>query len=157
MQSPYVIKPDPMGPFTAALSTDFTEIANTITDTGLAFTPAANSVYLVEAFLLFKTDAVTTGMQWTFSGPASGATTQSQVVHVPTSTTAEVAEEGLIDVVAAGTAVAATTTTYLATGQCVVITGATPVGAVKVRAKSEVNTSVLTVLAGSFIRVTKIS
>lgn len=139
------------------LSSDVVESSGSPTDTGLAFTPAANSTYLVEVWLAWKTAATTTGLQWTFSGPTSGATLQAQVQSVFNTTTAELARSGAFDAMVAGTGESSTAIAYIARGAALVVTGASPSGTVKVQVQTEVPASAVTILTGSVLRYTLVA
>jgi hypothetical protein len=144
-------------PVALRTTSDLVESSGSPTDvTGLSFTPAANSTYLVEVWLAWKTAATTTGLQWTFSGPTSGATLQTQVQSVFNTTTAELSRSGAFDAMIAGTGESSTSVTYIARGAAIVVTGGSPSGNVKVQVQTEVAASAVTVLTGSVLRYTLI-
>lgn len=137
------------------LGSDFTESAGTLTDTSLQFTPAASSTYLVEVFLAFTSAVSTTGCHFTLSGPASGATLQTQELRVGTASSTELIRFQAFDTVIPGGASQTATPTF-GTAKAIVVTGSSPSGVVKLQAKSEVASSLMTILAGSCMRYTKV-
>lgn len=142
----------------AVLASDATENANTYTDAaGLAFTPAANATYIVEAFLAFASDTVTTGFQWYFRGP-TGLDHSAMYCLSPITATSMVQRFGDLGSTfgAAGTAVAVANAVYPAYGFAILRTGATPSGDVKVQFRSEVAASTVTLKRGSSIRYRRI-
>jgi len=142
-------------PIALRTTSDLVEGSGSPTDvTGLSFTPSPNSVYLVEVWLAWKTAATTTGLQWTFSGPTSGATLQTQVQSVFNTTTAELSRSGAFDAMISGTGESSTSVTYIARGAAIVVTGGSPSGNVKVQVQTEVPGSNVTVLTGSVMRYT---
>lgn len=137
------------------LTSDFTESASVLTDTALQFTPAANSVYFVEVFYAFTSAISTTGCHSTLTGPASGATLQTQTQRVATASSTELLRYQPFDNVIPGGASQAATPS-MGQAQAIVVTGASPSGPVKFQAKSEVASSLMTILTGSFMRYTLI-
>jgi hypothetical protein len=138
-------------------TSDFTDSTGSLTDTALTFTPAASSTYLFEVWMAWKTAATTTGLQFTFTGPTSGGTLQTQYQSVFNTTTAELSRSGAFDAVVQGTGESSTSVTYMARATALVITNGSPSGAVKIQAQTEVAASQITILTGSCMRVTKIA
>jgi hypothetical protein len=140
---------------TVVLGSDFVESAGTLSDVGLAFTPAASTTYEVQAMLIFVTAATTTGMQWTFTAPASlgtGTTWAAQAIRVPISINNSVERNAQLGVVAAGSGVTSISFDYLATGTCALKLGTSPSGTLKIQANTEVAASAITIKAGSWLR-----
>lgn len=134
-----------------SLGSDVADTTGALVASGLGFAPAANTTYLVEAFLIFSSAATTTGLQWTFSAPG-GATWSTQNIQVPTAVNAMVVRNGSLDSAALGTGVSSTAVQYLALGTAVIRMGASPSGTVRVLFQTEVPASAVTLLAGSFLR-----
>jgi hypothetical protein len=138
------------------LGADVSDVTGSLVDSGLAFTPAASKFYLAEAFLVFTSAAVTTGLQWTFAAPG-GATWSAQNIQVPNSITAQAVRFGQLDVIVNGTAVSSAGVQYLALGSAMVAMGGSPSGQLKVQFQTEIAASAVTLLAGSFLRVREIT
>ncbi len=137
-----------------ALSSDFDTTSGTAVDvTGLAFTPAINTTYEVEAFLLMRTTLAAAGPRPGFSVP-TGMTDQAWTLRLPTSTTAETMrnEGGSTPNVAASTGLPVADTSYLAHGLCLMRTGGSPSGTFKVILLSETAGTSVSVETGSWIR-----
>lgn len=135
-----------------SLGGDVSDIGGSLVASGLGFTPAADTTYLVEAFLIFQSSSTGTGFQWTFSEPG-GASWSAQNIQVPTTFNAQVVRNGTLDSAVAGNQVSSTAVRYLALGTAVIRMGASPSGnGVRVLFNTEVPASSVTLLAGSFIR-----
>jgi hypothetical protein len=140
-----------------ALAADVTDSSGSPTDTGLSFTPAANSVYYVQVVMPFTSAATTTGFQFSFSGPTSGATYTSQRCFSANTQASEVSRFGAFDIYVGGNSVSSTSVTYLAVGEAVIVTSGSPSGNVTVKIETEVAASQVVARAGGFIRYTKIA
>lgn len=143
------------------LAGDFTESAATPADVpNLSFTPAASKLYLIEAFLVWNSDAVTTGLQYKFVSPASlgtGTVWSVQSLQVEAGVNTQVLRLGAFDALVGGTGQGSISTKHPAMGWAMVKTGAAPSGDIKIQAQSEVGASVVTIFAGSFLRYREIS
>jgi hypothetical protein len=119
---------------------------------GMSFNAAANTTYLVRAFMTFKSAALTTGASFALGVPA-GADVVGQVTASISTTGANVMEQradGLTT--ATATAVSTINVNIPAEGTFVVKTGATA-GAVKLRFVSEVAASAVTAVAGLTVMI----
>jgi len=107
--------------------------------TGLAFAPAANKTYLVQAYLLLRTAATATGARPGFNWP-SGLTDGGAVMRAASSVTAFASRiwgAKTANLTAASTGLTTTADSYLAIGEALVITGASPSGSFAVTLGSE--------------------
>lgn len=136
------------------LASDFvTGSASAVDVTGLNFTPAANTSYEFEAYLLTRTATATVGprpgVAWP-TGLTDGATTISQ----PSSASASVAQHGNISaaVLAPVGGVPSTNGSWLATVRGFLIAGASPSGTLRIQLASETAATNVTIKAGSFLR-----
>lgn len=141
---------------TARLSADVTNSTVTVADvTGLALALAANSIYAIDAKVMFQTAATTTGIRLTQTVPA-GATVVAQW-NTPTSLTATtLTNQRAADTGAASTAIDTANANTLAIASVLVITGATA-GNLQIRFASEVAASNVVVKAGSNLVATKVA
>lgn len=141
------------------LGSDFVSSSTSnVNVTGLSFTPAASTTYLVEIHLLLRTAAAATGPRPGIAFPTgmtdfgawlqapNSATASAQRWFGP-STTANAASTGLGD----------TTNSWMAIGQAMLIMGGSPSGNFQITIASETGGTNVTVKAGSFIRYTAIS
>lgn len=122
--------------------------------TGLAFTPAANKSYEFEAMLLLRTSVTTTAVRAGVSWP-TGLTDGTAVCTTPGAgvTSQDVSYGGISGtVMAGGTSLPSTSTSYLGNVKGFLIAGATPSGVVAARFGSETGGVSVTVKAGSFLR-----
>lgn len=137
------------------LGADFTTTSTTHQNvTGLAFTPAANTRYFVEAYLLLQTAAGATGPRPGFAFP-TGLADAAGGIQAPQSATT-VAERYWGDTTVGASAdsagLPATNISYLATGQVYMVTSASPSGNLQVTLRSEATTGTVTAKAHSFLR-----
>ena len=135
-------------------STDFTTTSATAVDvTGLAFTPAANTKYEFEAFLMVRTATATVGprpgLAW-----ATGLTDGVATIKQTSSLTAELTTNGNINaaLLCAVGGVPTTTLSYPATVRGIVVAGATPSGTIKLQLASETAGTTVTIKTGSFLK-----
>lgn len=141
---------------TARLAADVTNNTTTLANvTGLAIALAANSIYTIDAKVMFQTAATATGIRLTQTAPA-GATVVAQW-NTPTSLTARtLANQRAADTGAATTGVDMANANTLASGSLLVMTGATA-GNLQIRFASEVAGSNAVVKAGSHLVATKVA
>lgn len=135
------------------LASDFTTSATANTAvTGMTVTPEANKRYLVQAYLLLRTATATVGPRPGFSWP-TGTTDGGAYLQVPNSATAFGFRSWGARTTqnAASTGVPDTTNSHLATGEAVIIMGASPSGTFGVTLASETAGTVVTMKAGSFL------
>lgn len=123
--------------------------------TGLKFTPAASTTYLVEFYLLLQTANAAVGPEPGLSWP-TGLTTQGAWLRAPI-TVATAAERWWGAASAAGAATTGlpdTTNPYLATGRALLVAGGSVSGDLQVtlQAQSGGGATTVTMLAGSMIR-----
>lgn len=144
----------------AILGSDFTTTSDSNTNvTGLSFTPAANTTYLVESYCLLRTATAIVGPRPGMSTP-SGCDGAYNVM-VPNSNT-EMAfqaqgEMGAAPENAASVGVPLTTASYLGIITAVIVTGSSPSGDVQVTLASAVAGTSVTMRSGSFLRYRTIS
>jgi hypothetical protein len=131
------------------LAADFSTSSVAAQDvTGLGFTPAANTTYVIEAFLPSWSAAAATGIQFALAGPSSGINFSGVTIRQPMTATTEQFYHGVINTF--NTAGTALTTMSLAFITAIVGVGANPgAGNLRVQLKSEVNNSAVSVKAGA--------
>lgn len=138
------------------LGADFSTTGTANVDSGLTFAIAANRTYRIEAYLLLRAAAVTTGPRPGVSWPtcADGACQ----ITAPNSNTALAfrAQGARTTQNAASTDVPTTTDSYLGIVQAVVVAGPTPAGQFTITLASEVAGSQVTLRAGSFLLYTEV-
>lgn len=132
------------------LGGDVSDTTGALVDSGLTFTPVANKIYEIECRLVFISAATTTGFHWSFVDTAT-ATWVTGRQTVPTLVNAEIGKFGPFATVA-GTTVSAINTEYLANGNAMYKTQASPAGVVKIQFNTEVPASAVTLRAGSFLK-----
>ena len=119
--------------------------------TGLSFTPAANTRYIVDVWLLMQTTVATVGSQPGFSWPTAGVVQNGAWMQAPNSATAS-AERwwgATATQHAASTGLPAAGFSYFATGRAMLETGAVPVGSFSVSLASETAGTSVSCEAGS--------
>lgn len=140
------------------LGSDFTNSTTSNNTTDLSFTPAADSTYYVEVYLLLRTATTTVGARPGFSFP-TGLTDSGAWMQAPNSATASAQRwwgtTGTAN--AASTGLADTTNSWLAIGGALLIVGSSPSGSLTVTLASETNGTTVTLKAGSFLRYRTIS
>lgn len=136
------------------LTQDFTTTSNAAQDTGLAFTPAANTRYEFEATLMLRTATATvnprTGLAWP-TGLTDGVAqiTESQAAAgAPLGASGNPNAALLISV----GGIPNTTQSWPATVKGMAIAGPTPSGNIRVQLASETNGTTVTIKAGSFLK-----
>jgi len=141
------------------LGVDFTTTSATAVDaTGLAITPAPNTQYVFEAYLLMRTATTTVGprpgLAWA-TGMADGVAT----IQTPSSATAFTTVNGNIaaPLLAAVGGLPSTTQSFQGYIWGTVLAGASPSGTVRVQLASETAGTTVTYKAGSFLRYRVIS
>lgn len=133
------------------LSVDFTRSVMTLADVFTGFAPAANTKYEFEVFGAVLTDAITTGFQSSMGGPTGEDWVAYKVNVAATSSTDFISHQSAFNAVHAATSGLTTPTILRIVGMCAF--GATPgAGNVRMRARSEVDTSVVTMKAGAYMR-----
>lgn len=126
------------------LASDFVESANTVTDvTGMSCDTVSGGTYLVNVVGDWDTAATTTGLQWTITSAGASGSFWAVVSSGSTLTTNRL-EAITAGTLAAGTAAAATAGNPM-WGQAVVTSAG---NVIKLRARSEINTSAVTLKAG---------
>lgn len=136
------------------LGSDFvSSSASNVNVTGLAFTPSANTTYLVEVYALVRTATATVGARTGFSFP-SGLTDSGAWLQAPNSATASAQRwwGNTTTQNAASTGLADTTNSWISIGQALLIVGASPSGNFQVTIASETGGTNVTMKAGSFLR-----
>lgn len=137
------------------LGSDFnTTSATAVSVTGLSFTPAANTRYLVEMVLLLRTATATVGARpgWNFPTGLSDSMAWAESSNSATASALRFWGTGTANVNAASTGLANTTESWPGLGTVYLITGGSPSGAVQVTLASETAGTQVTVRAGSFLR-----
>ena len=134
------------------LDADVLESAATLTN-AIQFTPAPSTQYLIELFLVWEADATTTGIQYQITDNTGGVTYGVSSLQTPTAATTQVARYGPIGNPVQGTGVGGANTRYPAGGWAVVQTAAGVSGTIALQFRSEIALSVVTLRAGSFMRV----
>ena len=141
---------------TVRLAADVTNNTTTLANvTGLAVTLDANSTYSIDARVMFQTAATTTGIRLTQTAP-SGATVVAQWSTPTTLTASTLANQRAADAGAATTAIDTANANTLASGELLVVTGATA-GNLQIRFASEVAGSNAVIKAGSHLVAHKVS
>jgi hypothetical protein len=137
-------------------TTDWTNSTTTPTDIFTGFTPAAQTTYLVEAFLMGNTAATTTALQVALVGPTTGIGSVAIKYQLPATTNTEFLSfiAGMSNFPGNTTAPAAFAL-YKVEG--VFITTTPGVGNVRFQGQSEIGGSLVTVRIGSFMRWTAIT
>ena len=141
------------------LGSDFVSSSASNTNvTGLSFTPAASTTYLVEIHLLLRTAAAATGPRPGIAFP-TGMTDSGAWMQAPNSVTASAQRwwGTTATANAASTGVPNTTSSWMAIGGALLIMGGSPSGDFQITIASETGGTNVTVKAGSFIRYTAIS
>lgn len=135
---------------------DVTNSTTSAADTGMAFIAQPNTRYLVEGFFIMQADASTTGVQVSIQWP-SGSSGAARIMspNNSTSTAERYVEAGSTTQVSA-TGVPAANTDTLGTMTVNFLAGGSP-SIFRVRFRSEVGGSTVTIKAGSFIRIVVIS
>ena len=144
---------------TVTLGSDFDLLSTTQTAvTGLAFTPAASSTYLIELWILTKTGGTAAGTRPGIDWP-TGLDRQAAWITAPsTATVNSVRNWGPTTAGQAAIATGATTTAnyYLAVGRALMVTGGTPSGDFQITVSGESGGTTATIGAGSTIRYLKL-
>lgn len=135
------------------LAADFTTSSATAADSGLAFTPSANTAYEFKAVLLTRTATTTVGPRPGIAWP-TGMTDGVAKIRQESSATAFVSALGNVAaaVLAPVGGVPSTTQSFPAIIEGMVIAGATPSGTLKVQLASETAGTNVTLKAGSFLK-----
>lgn len=138
------------------LGSNFDTLSTTqVSVTGLNFTPAANTTYIFELFLLVRTPSpapATTGARVGLNWPSAGITHMGAHIMAPTSATALV--DRFWGSNAAGNAASTTdqpdnSNAWFVNGRGSIVMGASPSGTVQVTLSSEVGTDTVRMCAGS--------
>lgn len=134
-----------------------TNATNTNT-TGLSFTPAVSTTYLVEVYLLLRTATATIGPRPGFAWPSS-LTDGGAWMQAPNSATASAQRwwGPLSTQNAASTGVPDTTNSHLAIGGAVLVCGPSTSGSFQLTLAAETAGTSVTCRAGSFLRYRTIS
>jgi hypothetical protein len=144
---------------TVTLGSDFTLLSTTQTAvTGLAFTPAASSTYLIELWVLTKTGGTAAGTRPGIDWP-SGLVRQAAWLTAPSNaTTNAIRNWGPTTAGQAAIAAGATTTAdyYLAVGRALMVTDAGVSGDFQVTVSGESGATNAIIGAGSTIRYLKL-
>lgn len=135
------------------LGADFSTTSATAADTGIAFTPAANTSYEFKAVLFTRTATTTVGPRPGVAWPV-GMTDGVAHVRQESSATAFVSALGNVNaaVLAPVGGVPTTTQSYPALIEGALIAGATPSGTLRIQLASETAGTSVTVKAGSFLK-----
>lgn len=136
------------------LGSDFVISTTAAADvTGFAFTPSANTSYIIEGQLLLSTSVTTTGPRPGFTWP-TGYISGVGSIYAPSSATTEAMNH-----VSAGTEAVASSTglpvinvAYPSSLSATLVMGASPSGQFKIRLRSEIAASNVTMLAKSWFR-----
>lgn len=137
------------------LTSDFTTTSATAADvTGLAFTPAANTNYIIESQLLMRTATATVGARPGCAWPSAGVTDGVAEIRASSSATAQVLAHGnsAAAVLNANTGLATTTGSFSAVIAATLVMGASPSGTFKLQLASETAGTTVTLKAGSWMR-----
>ena len=137
------------------LASDFATSSATAVDvTGLAFTPTANTDYLVEAQLLMRTATATVGARPGIAWPTGGMTDAVAEIRASSSATAQVLVYGnsAAAVLNANTGLATTTGSFAAKVEATLLMGASPAGNFRLQLASETAGTNVTLKAGSWMR-----
>jgi hypothetical protein len=135
------------------LASDFVTGSATAVDSGLGFTPAANTSYEFEVHLLTRTASATIGPRPGIAWP-TGLTDGVCKIWQTSAATTDVIQNGNITaaVLAPVGGVPTTTGSWPALIKGFLIAGATPSGDLKVQLASETAATNVTYKAGSFLR-----
>ena len=139
------------------LAADFPNNVTPAAITGLAFTPEANSKYLIEAWLMIRSNVVSGGIRPGMSWPTAGVLdgwAYGEVCSGPASNAIGHAPAG-VELTSAATNVATVDSTCRAKVEAMLVTGATPSGKVSILVASENGGTTATVRAGSVLRYKK--
>jgi hypothetical protein len=122
--------------------------------TGWTFTPAANKTYEYEVMSLCTTADLTTGIRMGTAGGMGGTITHGAKIDTPILNTTTAQPFHIIGTAAQGSLAtsAPSLSPQLITIKGMIISGATPSGALQVTLKSEISTSAVTIKAGSIFR-----
>ena len=126
---------------------------STVTGTDIlaGFTPAANTRYIVDVFLIVSSAAATTGIQTALFGPSTGITRSAVKIVSSASITAVRTDHVALNSYQG--AVSSLTIPTLISAQAIVDVGATPgAGAIRPVGRSEVAASQVQVFPGSSMR-----
>ena len=141
------------------LAADFTNSTTTPTDvTGLAFAPAASKRYEIEGRFFVRSAATTTGAQIGVVWPTGIVAPSAANLGSPQSSTAMRLANATRGTTLSATSTGVPSTTLEALGylDAVLTAGGSPSGTFKIRLDSEVSGSLVTMVAGSFIRYREI-
>ena len=141
------------------LASDFTNSTTTPTDvTGLAFAPAASKRYEIEGRFFVRAAATTTGAQIGVVWPTGIVAPSAANLGSPQSSTAMSLANPTRGTTLSANSTGVPSTTLEAMGylNAVLTTGGSPSGTFRVRLDSEVASSLVTMVAGSFIRYREI-
>lgn len=141
------------------LANDFVNSTTTAQNvTGLLFTPAANTSYLIEIYVNCQTAATTTGARPGWTWP-TGLTIGTGWMNSPNNATASAQAWGSAasgELVCSATGVAVANSPYMHIGQAHLIAGPSVSGNFQMRLRSEIAASAVTMKAGSFLRIREI-
>lgn len=135
------------------LGSDFTTTSNTAVNvTGLAFAPAANKTYVVEFYLLLRTNTATVGPRPGLAYP-TGLTDAGHFIETPNSATTAAFNYsgGATAGSAISTGVPNTTASWLAHGKALLVAGASPSGNFQITLFSESAGTTVTMKAKSVL------
>jgi len=132
-------------------STSFVDLA------GLSFPVLANSTYIIEAFLIWRTSNTTYGIGFSFNGPANKTIACHMTTITLTASTVYLMNGSDYNLpnATSGSALA-TGTNYMAVMEAILQTGATP-GNFQIRWRSENASGTMTAVAGSTLRYRKVA
>lgn len=116
--------------------------------TSFNFTPAANTRYLIRGWFLLRTATATVGPRPGLTLP-TGLSDISYRIFSPNSATAVQTLNGNTNTFNASTGVPNTTTSWLASLECLLITGASPSGNFQITLQTETAATNVTMRAGS--------
>lgn len=136
------------------LGADFTtSLATAVDVTGLAFTPLANTTYVIEGLLLTRTVTATVGPRPGCAWP-TGLTDGVARIDVTSAAGTNVMTNGNISAAVLAPVGGLPTTTGSWPGKldAVIVAGATPLGSFRIQLASETAATNVTMKAGSFIR-----
>jgi hypothetical protein len=123
--------------------------------TELAWSVAANGIYVGEMTIFRTAAATTTGLVSTFTGPAAPTAVHFSLHAGPTATTFQTLAANAFGTVLTETGVASTTTPHKTVYSLYLANGANA-GTLQLQMRSEVDTSAVTILAGSWGRLTQV-
>lgn len=133
------------------LASDFVTTSAALADTALSFTPAANTDYFIEIFLVYTSSVSTTGIEMSVTWPG-GSTWAACALAAPTGTASvawRVQDNGVNPVLGTNTANANKCPCW---GWSIVRMGASPSSDFIVQVASEIGATTVTVKAKSFMR-----